>query len=38
MSRTSRGVALTCPVSMRETLDWEHSRASATRSMIAYDH
>src|SRR5512132_2027715 len=34
MSRTSRGVALTCPVSMRETLDWEHSSVSATRSMV----
>jgi hypothetical protein len=35
MSRTSRGVALTWPVSMRETLESEHSRAAATCSIVS---
>src|SRR5215211_5848072 len=35
MSRTSRGVALTWPVSMRETLEGEHSSSSATLSMVS---
>ncbi|MEU8419958.1 hypothetical protein AB0C15_03675 [Micromonospora sp. NPDC048835] len=34
MSRTSRGVAVVCPVSIRETFDAEHSNCSATTSMV----